>query len=81
MKSEKLNLSDLLPNPVLIKSDYLVDNITEYVLKQIILNNLDYFLIQMLLKQIRKLQIFLHSHRIPIFLFLIMFKILTIWVI
>jgi len=44
---EKLKVNDLIPNPILIKSKQLKDEITEYALKQLILNNLDDFLIQL----------------------------------
>jgi len=44
---EKLKVNDLVPNPIMIKSNQLKDEITEYALKQLILNNLDNFLIQL----------------------------------
>jgi len=47
IKSEQLNACDLVPNPIIIKSTLSNDNISEYVLKQIILNNLDDFLFQL----------------------------------
>ena len=44
---EELNVNDLVPNPIIIKSNQLTDEMTEYALKQLILNNLDDFLIQL----------------------------------
>ena len=45
--NEKLEVKDLVPNPIIIKSNSLNENLTEYVLKQTILNNLDEFLFQL----------------------------------
>ena len=45
--NEELSLSDLVPNPILIKSEFDKEKITEYALKQSILNNLDNFLTQL----------------------------------
>ena len=45
--NEKLKLPDLVPNPILIKSKFNKKNLTEYALKQAILNNLDNFLRQL----------------------------------
>lgn len=47
VKSENLKVDDLVPNPILIKKISLNDKLTEYVLKQAILNNLDEFLLQL----------------------------------
>ena len=47
IKSEQLDVKDLIPNPITIKANTLNDNITEYALKQAILNNLDEFLMQL----------------------------------
>ena len=47
IESEELKVNDLVPNPIIIKSDLLKEEITEYALKQAILNNIDYFLIQL----------------------------------
>ncbi|MBQ2873062.1 MAG: DUF1016 family protein [Bacilli bacterium] len=47
IKLEKLKVDDLIPNPVLIKYNSLNEKLTEYVLKQAILNNLDEFLFQL----------------------------------
>ena len=44
---EELKVSDLIPNPIMIKSNQLKEEITEYALKQLILDNLDDFLIQL----------------------------------
>ena len=45
--NEELSLSDLVPDPLLIKSEFDKEKITEYALKQAILNNLDNFLKQL----------------------------------
>ena len=45
--NEELSLPDLVPNPILIKSEFDKEKITEYALKQSILNNLDNFLTQL----------------------------------
>ena len=42
-----LKVNDLVPNPITIKSDLLKEELTEYALKQAILNNLDDFLRQL----------------------------------
>ena len=47
IESEELKVNDLVPNPIIIKSDLLKEEITEYALKQAILNNIDYFLGQL----------------------------------
>jgi len=38
---------DLLPNPIIIKTNLIKEELTEYALKQAILNNLDEFLLQL----------------------------------
>ena len=45
--NEELKLPDLVPNPLLIKSEFNMEKITEYALKEAILNNLDNFLKQL----------------------------------
>ena len=45
--NEELSLPDLVPNPILIKSEFNIEQLTEYALKQAILNNLDNFLNQL----------------------------------
>ena len=45
--SEQLMVTDLVPNPILIKINSLDEKVTEYALKQAILNNLDEFLFQL----------------------------------
>ena len=45
--NEELKLPDLVPNPLLIKSEFNIEQLTEYALKQSILNNLDNFLTQL----------------------------------
>ena len=47
IKNEKLNVNDLVPNPIIIKSNILKEEIKEYGLKRLILDNLDDFLIQL----------------------------------
>ena len=47
IESKELKVNDLIPNPIIIKSDLLKEEITEYALKQAILNNIDYFLRQL----------------------------------
>lgn len=44
---DKLKVNDLVPNPIIIKSNKLKEEMTEYALKQSILNNLDDFLNQL----------------------------------
>ena len=44
---EQLNVNDLVPNPIIIKSSLLKDDLSEYALKQLLLNNLDDFLNQL----------------------------------
>ena len=45
--NEELKLPDLVPNPILIKTENNQENLSEYTLKQAILNNLDNFLKQL----------------------------------
>ena len=47
MTKEELKLPDLVPDPILIKSEFNKEELTEYALKQAILNNLDNFLKQL----------------------------------
>ena len=47
IKSKNLMVNDLVPNPIIIKSNLLKEEISEYALKQTILNNLDNFLVQL----------------------------------
>ncbi len=44
---EKLEVNDLVPNPIIIKANSLKEELTEYTLKQLILNDLDNFLNQL----------------------------------
>ena len=44
---EQLKVNDLVPNPIFIKINSLREDLTEYALKQLILNNLDDFLTQL----------------------------------
>lgn len=43
----KVDLPDMIPNPVIIKTNDKLEKITEYALKELILNNLDEFLLQL----------------------------------
>ena len=45
--NEELSLPDLVPDPLLIKNEFNIEQLTEYALKQAILNNLDNFLNQL----------------------------------
>lgn len=47
IKLEELKVHDLIPNPLIIKRNSLNEKLTEYVLKEMILNNLDEFLLQL----------------------------------
>ena len=47
IESENLMVNDLVPNPIIIKSDLLKEEISEYALKQAILNSIDEFLRQL----------------------------------
>ena len=44
IESKELSINDLVPNPIIIKANDLKEDITEYALKELILNNLDDFL-------------------------------------
>ena len=43
----KLDLPDIIPNPIVIKVNNTLEKLTEYALKELILNNLDDFLLQL----------------------------------
>ena len=47
VNQEQLKVDDLVPNPLIIKTNSLNEELTEYTLKQLILNNLDEFLLQL----------------------------------
>ena len=47
ISDEKIIISDLIPNPILIKNNLLNVEINEYALKELILNNVDEFLMQL----------------------------------
>ena len=47
IESKELKVDDLIPNPIIIKSNMLKENLSEYALKQDILNNIDDFLKQL----------------------------------
>lgn len=44
---EELKVNDLVPNPIIIKTNLMKEELTEYALKQSILNNIDDFLRQL----------------------------------
>lgn len=44
---KQLKVDDLIPNPIIIKTNSLKEKMSEYALKQVILNNLDNFLCQL----------------------------------
>ena len=43
---EQLKVNDLVPNPIIIKTNSLKKELSEYALKELLLNNLDEFLNQ-----------------------------------
>lgn len=45
--NHKIDLPDLIPNPIIIKVNNTTEKLTEYALKELILNNLDKFLLQL----------------------------------
>lgn len=47
IESEPLKVDDLIPNPIVVKASISDDKLTEFALKQAILNNLDEFLMQL----------------------------------
>ena len=47
IKLEELKIEDIVPNPIIIKVNSLEEKITEYALKEAILNNLDNFLLEL----------------------------------
>jgi predicted nuclease of restriction endonuclease-like (RecB) superfamily len=47
IKKEKLEVYDLIPDPIYIKSNLYNVELTEYALEQIVLNNIDEFLLQL----------------------------------
>ena len=47
IKLEQLKVDDLVPNPIIIKTKISSERLTEYALKEAILNNLDEFLLQL----------------------------------
>ena len=47
IESKELKVDDLIPNPIVIKSNMLKEGLSEYALKQAILNNIDDFLRQL----------------------------------
>ena len=47
IKSRELKVNDLIPNPIVIKSNMLKEKISEYTLKQVLLNSIDDFLRQL----------------------------------
>ena len=47
IESKELKVNDLIPDPIIIKTNLLKEEISEYALKQAILNNIDNFLRQL----------------------------------
>ena len=47
LNNHKLDLPDIIPNPIVIKVNDTIEQLTEYALKELILNNLDDFLLQL----------------------------------
>lgn len=47
IKSQDINVIDIIPNPILIKDNKDYDKFSEYALKELILKNLDDFLLQL----------------------------------
>ena len=47
INQEQLKVEDLVPNPIIIKTNSVNKEITEFILKQMILNNIDEFLSQL----------------------------------
>ena len=47
INQEELKVDDLVPSPIIIKNNLLKEELSEYVLKELILNNLDDFLRQL----------------------------------
>lgn len=47
LNNQQLDLPDIIPNPVVIKVNDTIKELTEYALKELILNNLDDFLLQL----------------------------------
>ena len=47
INEEELEIDDLIPNPIVISSNNLDDELSEYALKRAILDNLDKFLLQL----------------------------------
>ena len=47
IESKELKVNDLVPNPIIIKSNLLEEEISEYALKEAIINNIDDFLKQL----------------------------------
>ena len=45
--NKQLKLDDLIPNPIILKSNNLNQDLSEYALKELILNNIDEFLLQL----------------------------------
>lgn len=47
VNNHEIDLPDLIPNPIVIKVNDRMEKLTEYALKELILNNLDNFLLQL----------------------------------
>ena len=44
INKDKIEINDLIPNPIIIRTNMLSEDVSEYALKETILNNIDYFL-------------------------------------
>ena len=44
INQDKIEIIDLIPNPIIIRTNILSEDISEYALKETLLNNIDYFL-------------------------------------
>lgn len=65
IKLEKLKLKNLIPNPIIVKINTLDEKLTEYALKEAILNDLDEFLLQLGERlQNRYVKIYMHNNTI-----------------
>lgn len=47
ISNSKIDLPDMIPNPIIIEVNDTIEKLTEYALKELILNNLDDFLLQL----------------------------------
>lgn len=47
INNRQIDLPDMIPNPIVIKVDNQIERLSEYALKELLLNNLDEFLLQL----------------------------------